>query len=292
MKMPASERAFQIFDCLFLFLLSLTFIIPFITVFSTSFIGEAELARRGSFILIPQNIDLSAYKVLLGANSIIYNAYVITIFVTVVGTALNLFFTCTLAYGLSKKDMPFRNALTLMVFITMLISGGLIPNFLLVKYLGLYNNVWALIVPGLVSAWNMILVRNFFMQIPESLEESAILDGATPVQILVKIIVPLSMPAIATIGLFYAVAHWNDWYDAFIYITSSQKLPVQNIMRNIVIGASISDLNSEGINDSVKPPTETIKSAVIIISTLPILCVYPFIQKYFVKGVMVGSVKG
>jgi len=174
----------------------------------------------------------------------------------------------------------------------MLVSGGLIPSFLLVKYIGLYNNVWALIVPGLISVWNMILLRNFFMQIPESLEESAILDGATPIQILIKIIIPLSVPAIATIGLFYAVAHWNDWYDAFIYITDSQKLPVQNIMRNIVIGASIADLGNEGMSDSVKPPTETIKSAVIIISTLPILCVYPFIQKYFVKGIMVGSVKG
>lgn len=290
-KRSRGETAFQVFDVLFLLILSLTFILPFLSVLSTSFISEAEASQRGSFILIPHHLDLGAYITLLGSNSIIYNAYLITIFRVVIGTAMNLFFTAMLAYGVSKKSIPFRNPITMLIFFTMLFSGGLIPEFMLVKSLGLYNNIWSMVIPGLISAWNMILLRNFFMQIPESLEESALLDGASPLQILIQIIIPLSMPAIATIGLFYAVGHWNAWFDAFIYISDTHKLPVQNIMRNIVIGLSTSDLNSS-MSDQATPPTETVKAAVIIISTIPILIIYPFIQKYFVKGIMVGSVKG
>jgi putative aldouronate transport system permease protein len=293
-RMTRGEKTFQYFNYIFLTILTLFFLIPFLIVFSTSFVTEQEVARRGAFILIPEVFSLGAYKILLSQGSLLINSYKITLFRVIVGTTLNLFFTSTLAYGLSKKSLPGRNFFITLIFITMLFGGGLIPNFMLIKALGLYNKVWVMIIPGLISAWNMILMRNFFSQIPESLEESAMLDGATPIQILVKIILPLSMPIIATIGLFYAVGHWNAWFDASIYINDTKKLPVQVFMRNVVLSMSSKELDGSVINEvaGVKPTAETIKSAVIIISTLPILCVYPFIQKYFVKGIMVGSIKG
>lgn len=293
-KMTKGEKAFQWFNYIFLTILTLVFLVPFLVVFSTSFVTEQEVARRGAFILIPQDFSLTAYKMLLSQGSTLINSYKITLFRVVVGTALNLFFTSTLAYGLSKKKLPGRNFFITLIFITMMFGGGLIPNFMLIKALGLYNEVWVMVIPGLISAWNMILMKNFFIQIPESLEESAMLDGANPFRILISIILPLSMPIMATIGLFYAVGHWNAWFDASIYINDSKKLPVQVFMRNIVLAMSHKELDGTVLNEAagVRPTAETIKSAVIIISTLPILCVYPFIQKYFVKGMMVGSIKG
>lgn len=294
MKLSKGEKVFQVVNYIFLTLLTLLFLIPFIIVFSTSFVTEQEVARRGAFILFPEEFSLGAYKVLLSQGSMLINSYKITIFRVVVGTAINLLFTSTLAYGLSKKSLPGRNIFITMIFITMLINGGLIPNFMLIKALGLYNSVWVMIIPGAVSAWNMILMRNFFSQLPESLEEAAMLDGATPLQILTKVILPLSMPIIATIGLFYAVGHWNAWFDASIYINDTNKLPVQVFMRNVILSMSSKEIDGAVLNEvaGVKPTAETLKSAVIIITTLPILCIYPFIQKYFVKGVMVGSIKG
>ncbi|HHY22654.1 MAG TPA: carbohydrate ABC transporter permease, partial [Clostridiaceae bacterium] len=274
-------------------LLSLTFIVPFLIVLSTSFVSEEEVMRRGAFILMPQKLDLTAYKMLLSGGSILFNAYKVTIFRVVVGTLLNLTFTSMLAYGLSKKNLPGRNLFITMIFITMLFGGGLIPTYMLIKGLRLVNSIWVMIIPGLISAWNMIIMRNFFYTIPDSLEESATLDGATPMQILLKIIFPLSLPAFATIGLFYAVGHWNAWFDAAIYINDRNKMPVQIIMRNIVLTMTTQDVNNEFISDfGVRPPAQTLKSAVIIISTIPILCIYPFLQKHFVKGIMIGSIKG
>lgn len=293
-KMTKGEKTFQVFNYIFLILLTLLFLIPFITVFSTSFVTEQEVARRGAFILWPEQFNLGAYKMLLSQGSTLINSYKITIFRVVVGTVLNLLFTSTLAYGLSKKNLPGRNFFITLIFITMLFSGGLVPSFMLIKALGLYDSVWVMIIPGLVSAWNMILMKNFFSQIPDSLEESAMLDGATPLQVLIKIILPVSMPIMATIGLFYAVGHWNAWFDASIYINASDKQPAQVFMRNVVLSMSTKELDGAVLNEvaGVKPTQETIKSAVIIITTLPILCIYPFIQKYFVKGMMVGSIKG
>lgn len=286
------ERIFYILNNIFMFLLLLVFLLPLWSVFATSFVSEAESARRGSFILFPEVFDLTAYKILLSGGSAVYRAYGNTLFIVIVGTIVNLFLTSTLAYGLSKKTLPGRGAITFLIFFTMLFSGGLIPSFLLNRSLGLVDSLWAMILPGGVSAWNMFIMRNFFMGIPESLEEAALIDGAGPVRILIKIILPLSLPVMATIGLFYAVGHWNAWFGAAIYINDVRKLPVQNILRNMVQSIS-SDVNNEMMNAvDDKPPTETMKSAMIVVSTLPIIFVYPFIQKYFVKGVMVGSIKG
>ena len=176
----------------------------------------------------------------------------------------------------------------------MIFGGGMVPTYMVVKWTGLMNSLWALIVPSLINTWNMFMMRNFFYAIPESMIESAQLDGANPLQVLTRIVLPCSLASIATIGLFYAVGHWNAWFDAVLYLTDNKLLPMQNILRNIVSSANLSDLDATAMMsaDYVKPPAESLKSATIIVSTVPILIVYPFIQKYFVRGVMVGSVKG
>lgn len=202
--------------------------------------------------------------------------------------------TISLAYGLSKDNLKGKTVITGFVFFTMLFSGGLIPTFILVKGLGLIDSRWAMVLPCLVNTWNLLIMRNFFYAIPKSLEEAAVIDGANDIQILTKVVLPLSKASIATIGLFYAVSHWNAWFDAMLYINKTPLLPMQNILRNIITAASsIGDLGAEAYNSlDVVPPSQSIRAATIVITTLPILVVYPFVQKYFVKGVMVGSVKG
>lgn len=293
MKMSKGEVTFQSFNYLFLALLALLFILPFLVVLSTSLVSENELIRRGNFILIPETFDFTAYKVLLNEKSVILNAYKVTILRVVIGTCANLLFTSMMAYGLSRKNLPGRNAMIIFVFITMLVSGGLIPAYMLLKGMHLIDSFWVMIIPGLVSAWYLIIMKNFFAQIPEELEESAIIDGASPFRILVSIIFPLTLPTYATIGLFYAVGHWNAWFDAVIYINDMHKMPMQAILRQMVLAASSEDLTKDVTAGLVEKPTaQSIKAAAIMIATVPIMCVYPFLQKYFVKGMLTGSIKG
>ena len=293
-KQFSGEKIFQIFDITLMCIFMVLVLIPVFTVLMTSFVSEAEIAQRGTFIIIPQKFDFSAYKMLLASGKNILRAYGNTLFRVLIGTSLNLLFTITLAYGLSRKNLKGRNLFTAFVFFTMFFSGGLIPTFILVKSLNLLDSRWSMIFPGLINTWNLLIMRNFFYAIPKSLEEAAIIDGANDMQILTKVVLPLSKASIATIGLFYAVAHWNAWFDAMLYINKTSLLPMQNILRNIITAASnISDLGAEAYNSlDVIPPSQSIRAATIVITTLPILTVYPFIQKYFVKGVMVGSIKG
>lgn len=287
------RNTFLAANYVFLSLLSLSFIIPFLIMISTSLVSEAELIRRGNFILIPEQISFAAYEAMLGKGSALYNAYGVTILRTVLGTFLNLVMTSMMAYGLSNRQVPGRNAIITLVFVTMLIEGGLIPTYLLIKGLHLLDTFWVMVIPGLISAWNLIIMRNFFMQIPEVLQESATIDGATPLGILVKVVLPLSMPTIATIGLFYAVGHWNAWFDATIYINDMNLQPLQVMLRQIVLTASPDELKlmvTPGFAD--RPTPQSLKAAAIMLTTLPILFVYPFLQKHFVKGVLVGSIKG
>lgn len=287
------ERIFSFVNMAVLLLLCNCFVIPFLMVFSTSFISDEESIRRGSFVLIPHSIDLTAYKIILGQSSLLLNAYKVTLFRVIVGSVLNVIVTAMLAYGLSKKTVPGRNIIVTFVFLTIIFNGGLIPTFMLIDGLGLRNSVWVLILPGLVSAWNMFIMRTFFLNIPAELEESATIDGANAVTILWRIILPLSLPSIATIGLFYGVGHWNAWFDAAIYIDDVNKMPIQMVMRNILLsGITNQDQFPQAQLFEQLPPAETLKSAVIIVCTTPILLVYPFIQKYFVKGALIGSVKG
>ena len=292
LKKTQGERAFDVLNVFLIFIATLAFLIPFWIVLATSFLSPEEAARRGVFTLFPQNFYLHSYEVLLSSGSIIYTAYANTLIRIVVGTFLNLCFTIPLAYGLSKKSLPGRTAITGFVFFTMLFSGGLIPGYLLVKGIGIYNTLWALILPGLVSTWNMLLMRNFFTQIPDSLEESAMIDGASVTSVILKIILPLSLPSIATIALFYAVGHWNSWFDAAMFLSNAKLYPVQIILRNVVVQLSSQNLNALIMSDSNPPPAQTMKCAVIIVTTVPILFIYPFVQRYFIKGMLVGSVKG
>ncbi len=289
-RLPASEKVFQLVLYILLIAMTLSFIIPFLLVLGTSFVTKEEVARRG-FVFFPQQWSTMAYDMMLFQNNEVWRAYGVTFFRVVVGTLCSLLVTGTFAYAMSKRDLPGRMFFLVLSFITMIFYGGLIPSYLVIKSLGLIDSVWCFILPNLMSVWNMLILRNFFYSIPESLEESALLDGATPMTIFFRIIVPLSMPAIATIGLFYAVDQWNSWFDAAIWINDPNKYPLQMVLRKYVLMSSTYDLKFD-LATGAKPPDMGIKSAIVVISTVPMLCIYPFIQKYFVKGVMVGSVKG
>ena len=207
--------------------------------------------------------------------------------VTAIGTFINLFFTTTMAYGLSRSNLIGKKPLLNMVLFTMVFGGGMIPLFLVVKGLGMYDTYAALILPGAISAYNMIIVRNFFMELPRELEEAASIDGCSDIGIFIKIALPLSLPCLATFGLFYAVGHWNNYFGALLYLEDSTKFPFQLVLRNIVMQTAETQTDPNALI-----PEDTLKMAVIVIGTVPILIVYPFLQKHFAAGVMVGAVKG
>lgn len=290
MRETKGEKVFNVFNIMFMVFLCAIMIYPMLFVLGRSFMPEIERAANPLRIL-PRVWDLEAYKFIFREAVTIKSSYIITILRTIVGTAFNIFFTSILAYVLSKKFYPLRNSITILVVFTMWFGGGLIPTFLLYKSLGLVNNFWVYILPGLISPWNLLLLRNFFIQIPDSLEESAKIDGANDLTIFFRIVLPLSTAAIATISLFYAVAHWNAWFDSLIFMNDKQMWTLQLLLREIIRNANMSDLmDTESILSL--PPTESVKMATVVVATLPILMVYPFLQKYFVKGVMVGSLKG
>lgn len=292
-KISTGRRVFVVFNYTLLTLLALCFVLPMLSLVSASLVSQAELQERGSLILIPRKLDISAYKILLGEGSIVWNAYANTFFRVIVGTLIQMSVTCMLAYAMAKKDLPYRSILTIYILIPMFISGGLVPTYLLIRQLGLVDSLWVLVIPNAMSIYNMLLMRNFFMSIPVALEESAMLDGAQPFRILWSIILPLSLPSIMTVGMFYAVGHWNEWFDAAIYINTSSKLPMQSVMRNIVQQYSVGDLDSmtdEALLNQI--PQQTVQNASVVVATLPILVAYPFVQKYFIRGIMVGSLKG
>lgn len=292
------DKIFNAANLTILILLSVLFLMPFYLVFTSSIVSETERNLRGMAIFIPHSFDLSAYKTVLGEGTIIYRAYFNTLVRMVCGTFLSMIVTVMAAYALARRDLPMRKGLTFFFFFTILFngqasvsSGTLVPTFILINSLGWFNTYAALIFPSLVNAWWMLLLRNFFMEIPTALEESAALDGASPPRILLQIILPLSLPSLMTIGLFYAVWHWNQWFDAFIFILDYDMMPLQNVLREIVFSTNLTNASLARL-DAAGLPSEKLKSVTIIISTVPFLCLYPFIQKYFVRGVMVGSIKG
>ena len=300
MKVSATkgDKIFNAANLTILIILSVLFLMPFYLVFTSSIVSETERNLRGMAIFIPHSFDLSAYKTVLGEGTIIYRAYFNTLVRMVCGTFLSMVVTVMAAYALAKRDLPMRKGLTFFFFFTILCngqasvsSGTLVPTFILINSLGWFNTFAALIFPSLVNAWWMLLLRNFFMEIPTALEESAALDGASPPRILLQIILPLSLPSLMTIGLFYAVWHWNQWFDAFIFILDYDMMPLQNVLREIVFSTNLTNASLARL-DAAGLPSEKLKSVTIIISTVPFLCLYPFIQKYFVRGVMVGSIKG
>ena len=287
------SRIFDILNYLIVTLIALTTLFPFVYIIGASFATEYEIATRPLFI-IPQDVTVNAYKFIFSSNKIL-QGFRNSIFITVCGTAINLFFTVTMAYALSKTRLRGRNFFLNMVIISMFFSGGMIPGYIIIaNVLNLKNTFWAVLLPGAISSYNLMIVKNFFQGIPQELEESAAIDGSTDIGILWKIVLPLSLPVLATFGLFYAVGHWNAYFGAMIYMTGAkEKWPLQVLLRELIILANGSAGDITNMDpEFVQPPEQSVKMAVIVVSTVPIMCVYPFLQKYFVKGVMVGALKG
>ncbi len=269
-------------------LMAIACLYPMWHVVMASFSDPIELMRHTGVILKPLGYSLEGYRVVL-QNPNIPQSYLNTILYVIAGTAINMFLTTLGAYALSRKGFMFKRTLTLLIVFTMYFNAGLIPNFLLVKGLGMYDSVWALLLPGAVSTWNLIVMKTSFASVPISLEESARLDGANDFVTLWKIFLPLSKATVAVMILFYAVGHWSSWFNAMVYLQDREKFPLQLIMREILISNSTSG-NSMADTD-VMFLQEVVKYATIVVSTVPILFIYPFAQKYFMKGVMMGSVK-
>lgn len=293
MKKNKSDRVIDFTNYFLLTLFCVFCLVPLAIVISSSFTDELALLKNG-FALWPSEFSTKAYETMFHTSRI-FDAYKVTIFVTVVGTFLSMIFTSAIAYAISVKSVKYRNHIAFFVFFTMLFSGGLVPTYLLIaKYLDMKDSIWVLIIPVLISPWNMFLLRNFFSSIPDSLAESAKMDGASEMTILFKIILPVSLPAIATISLFYALGYWNEWFAAMLYISEEKLYPLQylimDILRNIDFMNELA--GKFGVSNNFTPPTYTARMATTVLTIGPIVFVYPFVQKYFVKGMMVGSVKG
>lgn len=290
-KQSMGDSIFTILIYVILIIIGLITLFPFLDVVFNSLTTSKELVENAkSVIAIPKNPTLENYKYVLSGNSI-FRAYGVTIFRTVVGTILNMTITVMTAYPLSKKFLPGRGVLMQVFFFTMIFSGGMIPTYLVVKTFKLTNTIWALIVPSLLNVYNMIIMRTSFEGIPEELEDAAKIDGCSEWTTLIRIVLPVSKPTLASISLFYAVWHWNAFFDVVLYITDRKLWPLQTLLREVVLTMSMAELNAQ-LADVATPPSSSVIAATVMVSTLPILVVYPFLQKYFVKGVMVGAVKG
>ena len=288
-KRSAGDRAFDWINYLFLALFSLTILFPFWNLFVQS-VSSPDSGVVDALQMWPKKFSAFNYKYVL-ANKYIWTGYRETLIRTIAGTALSVTLTAMGAYVLSKKKLPNRNFWTTVVLIPMFFSGGMIPRYLWMVNLNLIDNRLVLILPGLISSYNLIIMRNFFMSVPEGLEESAMIDGAGSIRIFFSIVLPISKAVLATVALWVMVGHWNAWFDATIYIRDANKLPLQVVLRRILMEGTqqMMDMNSTDTNH-VTP--DTLKAATTFVCMLPIMCVYPFVQKYFVKGVIIGSLKG
>ncbi|WP_233530907.1 carbohydrate ABC transporter permease [Paenibacillus alkalitolerans] len=282
------SRIFDTANVLFMIVLSFTTIYPFLYLLTLS-LSPNDV----SFVqirIIPERVTFNNFIQVLNYDYVI-KGFLNTLQRTVLGTVLTVSVTIAAAYVLAKSYFPHRKFWTVLIIMTMFFNGGLIPTYLLIKNLGLMNTVWALTLPIMVNAFQLIIARNFMMSIPEELEEAAKIDGAHEMYILWRIVIPLSMPIIATLGLWNAVNHWNQWFDSLIYMTERDLDVLQVVMRRIVLQGQMDLVSETPINDTRGNP-ETIKAATVMVTTIPIILVYPFVQKYFVKGMMVGSIKG
>ena len=285
-RVSPGRRAFVIINTIVLLLVSAIMLYPAIYVIAASFSEETAILR-GDVFLIPVRAHVKAYQKVF-VYPMLWQSYRNTLIYTFLGTAINLVLTVFGAWALSQKKMVGRRFLTLMCTFTMFFGGGMIPTFLVVKGLGLLNTIWAILLPSAVSTYNMILMRTFFRQIPESLVEAAELDGCRDFGVLFRIVLPLSLASLMTIGMFYAVGHWNSYFPAVMYLTTNKELnPLQIILRQVVLLNEI----VENASSTENVMAEGIKYATIVVAMLPMLCIYPFVQRYFVKGIMVGSVK-
>ena len=292
-KISRAQRIFDICNVLLMLVLALVMIYPIWYVVCASFSISDRLMSHTGLLLLPDGLSLAAYKGVF-THPMILKSYLNTIIIVVGGTLVNIILTSMMAYPLSQKNVFWSGFVMRLVTISMFISGGLIPTYLLVsRTLHLNNSLWALVLPGAISTYNLIIMRTSFQSIPDSLIESARLDGASHMRVLVKIVVPLSKSIIAVMILYYAVGHWNSWFSASIYLQNERdKYPLQLILREILLQNDTNSMSQDSAFADQYSIGETIKYATIVVATVPILCVYPFLQKYFTKGVMIGAVKG
>lgn len=286
------DRAFGILNGTVLLFVVILMLYPLVFIASAS-ISNPFIVASGELWLFPKELTLIAYKKVF-QNKDILQGYMNTIFYTTLGTFINITLTTLGAYPLSRKGLPGRNIIMFVFVFTMFFSGGLIPTYLIVKNLGMLNSIWALVIPNAISVFNLIIMRTFFQSnFPPELEEAAKIDGASDFQILFRLVLPLSAPIMAVMVLFYSVGHWNAYFDALIYITDREKFPLQLILREILIQNSMDDMagSAESMADQMMY-AQSIKYAVVIVANIPVLLLYPFLQKYFVQGMMIGSIKG
>lgn len=266
---------------------------PFALMITSSFMNEQEILQEG-YKLIPNEVSLRAYETLFKNSGKLVDAYLVTIFITVIGTVAGLFMMSMAGFVLNRKDFKYRNFFSFMIYFTTLFSGGLIPTYILmVKYLHLKDSLFAMILPGVVGAWSIFLMRNFMKSIPDSLYESATIDGAGDFRIYMQIFLPLAIPSLATIGLFSALGFWNEWYNGMLYIDTQSKFPLQYFLQRMVNQTNIQSFINQGVViNSSELPTQSIKMATAVLATGPIILLYPFIQRYFISGLTIGAVKG
>lgn len=291
-KKSRGEKVFDVVVYVIAAIFCIYCLYPFAIILGSSFETETNFVTYG-FPIIPHDFTTKAYQMVLG-DSQIFKAYGVTIFTTVVGTLFSMFLTITMAYPLSLKKLRFRNGITFYVYFTMLFGGGLVPTYLLItKTLGMKDSIWVLIIPVAFGAWNMFLMRNFFNGIPPELAESAYVDGANDMQILWKIILPVSVPGIATISLFYALGYWNQWYNAMLYIDNPDLVPLQyllmRMLRNVEAMREMARTTGVSMGDI---PTNSLRMATTVVAIGPVILLYPYAQKYFTSGLTVGAIKG
>lgn len=286
MKITFGEKVFYRINEIFLFVLGLSMLLPFIHVLAKSFSGDAYVIA-GRVGLWPRDFNINAYKFSI-ENTPIVKAFMNTLFVTCLGTVLALIVSSATAYPLSLTNTWGRKPIMYFFVFTMIFDGGMIPSFLLMRSLGLLNSLWSIILPHILNVFNMILIKNYFEGLPESVREAAMVDGANNATVFLKIILPMSKPILATMTVFTAVDFWNSYFNAMLYLSDPQKVTLQLFLVNIVKQAGLTD----SINSEIIVPPDTVRAATVMISTVPILLVYPFLQKYFVSGITLGSVKG
>ena len=284
-KITKGRIVFIVINTTLLILLAVVTLYPFLYVTAASF-SDRMFILRGDIGIIPKGFNVNAYKNVFKYH-LLWRSYGNTIFYVILGTSINMLLTVLGAYPLSRKQFKGRRFFSFMLVFTMWFNAGMIPTFLVVRGMGLYNTFWALVLPNAISTYNLIVVRTFFDNIPAEMEEAALIDGGNDFQVLMKVILPLSVPVLMTITLFYLVGHWNAFMPALLYLRSEELYPLQMILRKIVLQSLVDE---ENLEDQVL--AESVKYSTIVVATVPILCVYPFIQRYFVTGVMIGAVKG
>jgi putative aldouronate transport system permease protein len=287
-KDSTGYKVFRGFNVLILLLIVFVTFYPFLNTVAQSFSSEGNISA-GNVNLVPRGFNLETYRVVMG-DSMFWTNYKNTVVYTVVATAISMVLTTTFAYAVSRRHLKGRNGFIAIAVFTMFFTGGLIPNYVLITSLGMKNTLWAIVVPNAISVFNLLIMKSFFENMPVELEEAAAIDGLNTYGILLRIVLPLSKAILATMVLFYAVTNWNAWFGAFLYLDKKELFPVTIFLRNMIAGASTAT-STGGSADNLTQIASNIKSVTIVLSVLPILAVYPFVQKYFVSGVMLGSVK-